>query len=128
MSSLLTVPTYDLFSESDVEQKFIMPLLTHESFLGIPTKAVLTKRSMSVLSFVSKSSLPKNYIPDYFVFIHGYPVCVLEAKKPEESVELALGEARMYAQLPNQQFPPKINPIQTVVGCNGVELLVGPAT
>jgi hypothetical protein len=63
--SLLTIPEYDFSTESDVEQKFIMPLLTHPSFLEIPSKGILTKKSLRVLSFVSKSSLPKGYIPDY---------------------------------------------------------------
>ena len=31
--SLLTIPEYVFSTESDVEQKFIMPLLTHPSFL-----------------------------------------------------------------------------------------------
>jgi hypothetical protein len=42
--SLLTIPEYDFSTENDVEQKFIMPLLTHPSFLEIPSRAILTKR------------------------------------------------------------------------------------
>ncbi len=30
---LLSIPVYDCSNESDVEQKFIYPLLTHPSFL-----------------------------------------------------------------------------------------------
>jgi hypothetical protein len=71
--SLLTIPQYDFSTESDVEQKFIMPLLTHPSFLEVPSKAILTKKSLRVLSFVSKSSLPKGYIPDYIVFLAVIP-------------------------------------------------------
>ena len=123
---LLTVPAYDFANESDVEQKFLYPLLTHPSFLEIPAKAILTKRSMKALSFVNKSTLPKNYIPDYLILLHGYPVCVIEAKPPELSAQQAIDEARLYAQLLNQNFPTKINPIGLVVGCNGRELLVGP--
>ena len=123
---LLTVPAYDLKNESDVEQKFLYPLLNHPSFLGIPAKVILTKRSMSALSFVDKSALPKNYVPDYLEFLEGYPVCVIEAKSPDVSAQQAIDEARLYAQLLNQNFPTKINPVAVVVGCNGRELLVGP--
>ena len=78
--NLLTIPEYDFSTESDVEQKFIMPLLTHPSFLEVPSKTILTKKSLRVLSFVEKSSLPKGYIPDYIVFFNGYPILVIEAK------------------------------------------------
>ena len=110
-------------TESDVEQKFLFPLLTHPSFMAIPAKAILTKKAMSSLSFVDKSALPKgNYVPDYIVFFHGYPVCVVEAKAPDVAVKQAIEEARMYADVLNQHFPTKINPIEVVVGCNGREI------
>lgn len=125
--SLLTIPAYDFSTESDVEQKFIMPLLTHPSFLEVPSKAILTKKSLRVLSFVDKSSLPKGYIPDYIVFFNGYPILVIEAKSPDVAVKQAIDEARMYGQLLNQNFPTKINPVAFVMGCNGREIAVGPA-
>jgi len=124
--SLLNIPTYEFSTESDVEQKFILPLLTHPSFLGIPTKAVLTKKSLGVLSFVQKSALPKNYIPDYIIFFQGFPICVVEAKAPEVSVQQAIAEARMYGGILNQHFPTGINPVSVVVGCNGKDIVVGP--
>jgi hypothetical protein len=93
--SLLTIPEYDFSTESDVEQKFIMPLLTHPSFLEIPSRAILTKKSMRVLPFVDKSALPKGYIPDYIVFFNGYPILVVEAKPPEVAIKQAIDEARM---------------------------------
>jgi hypothetical protein len=124
--SLLTIPEYDFSTESDVEQKFIMPLLTHPSFLEVPSKAILTKKSLRVLSFVDKSSLPKGYIPDYIVFFNGYPILVIEAKPPDLAVKQAIDEARMYGQLLNQNFPTKINPVAFVMGCNGREIAVGP--
>lgn len=90
--SLINIPAYDTSSESDVEQKFLFPLLTHVSFLAIPNKSILTKKSMGVLSFVEKTALPRNYIPDYIVFIHGLPVCVIEAKASDVSVQQAISE------------------------------------
>jgi hypothetical protein len=124
--SLLTIPEYDISTESDVEQKFIMPVLTHPSFLEVPAKAILTKKSLRTVSFIDKSSLPKGYIPDYIVFINGYPVLVIEAKAPGVAIKQALDEARMYGQLLNQNFPTKINPVAFVMGCNGKEIAIGP--
>jgi hypothetical protein len=69
--SLLNFPAYDVSTESDVEQKFLYPLLTHPSFLAIPAKAILTKKAMGSLSFVDKTALPRNYIPDYVIFFRG---------------------------------------------------------
>ena len=124
--SLLTIPEYDFSTESDVEQKFIMPLLTHPSFLEIPSRAILTKKSMRGLPFVDKSALPKGYVPDYIVFFNGYPILVIEAKPPEVAVKQAIDEARMYGQVLNQNFPTKINPVAFVMGCNGKDIAVGP--
>lgn len=124
--SLLNIPNYECSSESDVEQKFLFPLLTHPSFLDIPASAILTKRSLGTLSFVSKTALPKGYIPDYLVFFHGYPVLVIEAKSAQVSADQAIGEARAYADVLNRNFPPKINPVSIVAGCNGKQLLIGP--
>jgi hypothetical protein len=91
--SLLNIPAYDSSSESDVEQKFLFPLLTHPSFMAIPAKAILTKKSMSSLSFVDKTALPRNYIPDYIVFFHGLPVCIVEAKAPDVAIKQAIWPA-----------------------------------
>jgi hypothetical protein len=124
--SLLNMPFYDCSTESDVEQKFLYPLLTHPTFLEIPPKAILTKKSLGGLSFVSKTALPKNYVPDYLLLFHGYPVAVVEAKSPDVSAEQALAEARTYAQVLNQHFPSRVNPVALVAGCNGKEFFVGP--
>ena len=94
--SLLNIPAYECDNESDVEQKFLYPLLTHPSFLAIPPKAIASKKYLSTLPFVSKSTLPRNYIPDYILFVTGFPVCVIEAKQPEVSAETAIQEARLY--------------------------------
>lgn len=66
--SFLTFPIHDCENETDVEQKFIFPLLSHPSFLDIPAKSILAKKSLGAMSFTSKASLPKNYIPDYVLF------------------------------------------------------------
>lgn len=123
---LLNIPSYDLSTESDVEQKFIFPLLTHPSFLAIPAKNILTKKSMGSFRFVEKASLPKGYVPDYMIFIAGLPVCVIEAKAPGVSVQQAISEARTYADHLNKQFATRVNPVGIVVGCNGSEIAFGP--
>lgn len=124
--SLLAFPLYDCESEADVELKFIYPLLNHPSFLDIPAKAILGKKSLISMDFTSKAALPKNYIPDFVVFFLGFPVCVVEAKQPDISVEKAIMEARLYGQVLNQNFPSGVNPVRVVVGCNGREVAVGP--
>jgi hypothetical protein len=123
--TLLGFPAYDCSNESDVEQKFLYPLLTHPQFLEIPPKAILTKKSLGTLSFISKSSLPKDYVPDYLVFLYGFPVLVIEAKSPQTTSRSAISEARLYAQVLNESFPSGTNPISIVCGCNGREFLIG---
>ena len=125
--TLLGFPVYDCSNESDVEQKFLYPLLTHLQFLGIAPKDILTKRSLRAFSFVTKSSLAKDYVPDYLIFFYGFPVLVIEAKSPTILSTVAISEARLYAHLLNDSFPPNTNPVCMVCGCNGRELLVGSA-
>src|SRR5438105_14856168 len=88
--TLLGFPVYDCSTESDVEQKFLYALLSHPQFLGIPPRAILTKKSLRAFSFVTKSSLPKNYVPDYLIFFYGYPVLVIEAKSPAMAATVAM--------------------------------------
>lgn len=123
--SLLNIPAADASTESDVEQKLLFPLLTHPSFMAVPAKAILTKKSIGSLPFTDKTSLPKNYVPDYVIFFQGLPVCVVEAKAPDVSVNIALQEARLYADALNRQFPSRLNPVEVVLGCNGRELAIG---
>lgn len=123
--TLLAFPTYDLQNESDVEQKFLFPFLNHPSFLGVPSRSILTKASLGRLDFIKKSNLSKDYIPDYVIFVSGFPVLVVEAKAPDVSAELALREARLYSQALNEHFPTGVNPVSWVVGSNGIDFLFG---
>jgi hypothetical protein len=123
--TLLNFPNYECNNESDVEQKFIFPLLTHPSFLDLPPRSILTKKSLKSFSFVEKSTLPKNYIPDYLISFSGFPVCVVEAKGLDVPVSKALDEARLYAQVLNSQFPHGTNPVLMAMGCNGREMAIG---
>jgi hypothetical protein len=123
--SLLGFPLYDCSNESDVEQKFLYPLLNHPQFLAIPSRCILTKKSLRAFSFVSKASLPRDYVPDYLVFLFGFPVLVIEAKSPLMGANVAIAEARLYAHVLNENFPSGTNPVFLVCGCNGREFLVG---
>ena len=117
----------ELASESDVEQKLLLPLLTAEvpHGLGLGTPDILTKTSIRRLE-IDKGSRRRLYFPDYVVVIAGLPVVVGEAKAPTESLELALDEARLYGNEINALFPSGINPCIRVVVCNGHELWSGP--
>src|SRR5215469_14503208 len=103
--TLLGFPVHDCSNESDVEQKFIYPLLTHSQFLGIAPKDILTKRSLRTFSFVAKSPLARDYVPDYLVFFYGFPILVIEAKSPTIPATVAIAEARFYCHALNDSFP-----------------------
>jgi hypothetical protein len=100
--SLLNAPAYDWENESDVERKFLYPSLTRPTFLAVPSKSISTESGLGSMPFVAKSALPKNDIPDYPPFFDGLPICLVEAKQPEVSIETAVEEARLYGQVRNQ--------------------------
>lgn len=115
-----------LLTESDVEQKLIFPFLTASEPIGleidsaqIMTKAVLRQRC------IGKGQKQKYYFPDYVVVIRGIPTLVLEAKKPDEDLENAYSEARLYAEEINAGFPHNVNVCQKIVVCNGKETWAG---
>jgi hypothetical protein len=124
----MRVTAADLVTESDVEQKFLMPLLTEPvpSGLGFTPSDIVTKLNTRRLE-IGKGGHRRTYFPDYLVVLAGLPVFVLEAKAPNESVEAALEEGRMYASEINALFPTGINPCVRVFACNGRVLLSAPA-
>jgi hypothetical protein len=54
--SLLNIPVSECDNESDVEQKFLYPSLTHPSFLAIPAKTITSKKYLTL--FLSLRSPP----------------------------------------------------------------------
>jgi RNA recognition motif len=68
----------------------------------------------------------KLYFPDYIVVVAGLPVLVTEAKAPDEDLQLALDEARLYGSELNALFPSQVNPCIRVVACNGSGLWSAP--
>lgn len=115
-----------LVTESDVEQKFIYAFLTSPAPIGfgLNDTQILTKHVLRQ-QIIGKGQSQKYYYPDYLICIRGIPVCVIEAKKPNEGLENAYAEARLYAAEVNSQFPHNINSCKYIIVCNGNETWVG---
>lgn len=115
-------------SESDVEQKFIFPLLTASppDGLGIPTDDIQTKVNIRKFT-LEKRALKKIYYPDYILLSAGLPLVVVEAK-PITDLDLneAFREARLYATELNALYPPGVAPAYYVIATNGIDLWAGP--
>lgn len=118
----------DLLTESDVEQKFLWPLLTSPvpTGFGYAPSDIVTKHSLRRL-VIDKGRSEKLYYPDYVVLLRGLPIFVIEAKRPDEDVDEALREARLYAGELNAIFPEGLNPCKRVIACNGRRLSSSPA-
>ncbi len=76
-----------LKTESDVEQKLIMPLLTDAPLLSIPTVAVHTKEYLAPAALDKAAGKLSGYFPDYSVWLRGVPVMIVEAKAPDVAPE-----------------------------------------
>src|SRR5688572_11886190 len=101
----------DLITESDVEQKLVLPLLTTSSPLGLGYAISELRTKLSIRRFqIDKGKAQKLYYPDYLVLLEGLPVLIVEVKTPGEDVVEALREARLYANELNALYPPSINP------------------
>lgn len=116
----------DLHNESDVEQKFLFPFITEPKplGLGLPASVVLTKVSVRRI-LIGKGTDQKLYYPDYLVAILGFPVLVIEAKHPNESVEEGFRQARLYATELNALYNHEVAPTKFVIASNGVDLWYG---
>lgn len=103
--------TASLNNESDVEQKFLYPFTVEPQplGLGLPPAVIQTKVNVRRLK-IGKGADQKLYFPDYLVVISGFPLVVIEAKAPGESLEEAYREARLYAAELNALFAHGISP------------------
>jgi hypothetical protein len=121
-------PLSALQSESDVEQKFIYPLLTNDEphGLGIDPSAVLTKPHIRRF-VIGKGASKKSYFPDYIVAIGGFPIVIVEAKRPGEDLAEAYNEARLYASELNAIYPHGINPVSRIIATDGGKFICGPS-
>lgn len=118
--------TSGLTNESDVEQKFIYPFLVEPRPLGLGVPSAVVQTKVSVRRFsIGKGVDQKLYYPDYLLVTLGYPLLVVEAKSPNESVEEGYREARLYAAELNALYAHKVTPARFVIACNGRELWYG---
>jgi energy-coupling factor transporter ATP-binding protein EcfA2 len=111
-----------LMNESDVEQKFVWPLLTSPlpSGLALPPSLIRTKPNLRDFE-IEKRQNKKRYFPDHVVIIRGLPVAVWEAKPPGDDIADAVLECRLYATELNALYPPGINPCRFCVVTNGLQ-------
>ncbi|UNM96744.1 type I restriction endonuclease [Ignatzschineria rhizosphaerae] len=114
-------------TESDVEQKFITPFLTSSEPYGLnlSTTNFLTKTNINRYS-IGKGQSEKIYYPDYILVNRGFPMAIIEAKKPSDfNLDEAYREARLYAHEVNDKFPKELNPVRFLLATNGVDLQFG---
>ncbi len=112
-------------TESDVEQKVLMPLLQGEAYLAIPEKKIFTKQYHAASPLDKGAGKASGYFPDYGIWFRGLLVMVVEAKAPDVPVETGYREASLYARHVNQKYPSDVNPCRFVLACNGKDLLFG---
>jgi type I site-specific restriction endonuclease len=101
-----------LETESDVEQKIIMPLLVGEAYLGIPSNKVFTKSYLAPSILDKKADRKSGYYPDYAVFMRSFPVLIVEAKAPDVPPEVGYREAGLYAKHPTEKQTIGVEPVR----------------
>jgi hypothetical protein len=114
-----------LRTESDVEQKLVMPLMTSELLLAIPESSVHTKEYLPPALLDKTAGKTAGYYPDYSVWMHGLPVMIVEVKAPEVPAETGYREASLYARHLNQRYPPDFNPCKFILATNGHKIVCG---
>ena len=124
MSENIYCKASDLKTESDVENKFIINLLSNKTPLGFnySTSEYRTKPNIKAL-LIDKGSSGKLYYPDYVIIFNGLPLLVIEAKAPNEDIEEGLRQARLYANELNSKFSRSINPCQRLIATDGLRTI-----
>lgn len=123
---MFNIKIEELRNESDVEQKFVFPLLTNNLPFGcgIASSDLLTKPSIKKRP-IGKGLNRKMYVPDYLVVIEGIAMMVIEVKTPGSNLDDAFSEARLYATEINSGFEHNINPCQKIIVSDGFTTLAG---
>jgi hypothetical protein len=117
--------TLVLKTESDVEQKVVMPLLTDRRLLAIPEGNLYIKQYLAPAALDKAAGKLNGYYPDYSIWFHGLPTMVVEVKSPDVAAEEGYREASLYARHLNQRFPADFNPCARIMGTNGKAFLFG---
>ena len=118
----------ELLNESDVEQKFVYPLLVspEPTGFGLDKALVHTKQNIRKLQ-IGKGTETKVYFPDYLITMGGLPLAIGEVKAPGSDLKAAFREARLYAAELNALFPTGLNPLTRLFSTDGSEILAGHA-
>jgi hypothetical protein len=114
-----------LENESDVEQKVVMPLLAGKAYLDIAQDHIFTKQYLAPTVLDKLGERTSGYFPDYSIWMHGFPVLIVEVKAPEVASEVGYREASLYARHLNQKYPADFNPCRFIMSTNGKSLLFG---
>ncbi|HEX3666011.1 MAG TPA: hypothetical protein VHU23_12350 [Rhizomicrobium sp.] len=112
-------------NETEVEQRFIYPLLTSPGFLEIDADAIQPKSYLAPTQLDKDAGRKSGYFPDYSIWISGQPVLIVEAKDPIIQSQTGFREACLYARHFNSRFKTGVNPCKFVIATNGVNLLAG---
>ncbi|WP_395444865.1 type I restriction endonuclease [Caulobacter sp. UC70_42] len=123
---MFDVPLVDsLITESDVEQKFLYPLLLSSTPLGLGHDHASIQTKSDIRKFtIGKGSDQKLYFPDYIITQSGIPYAIIEAKRPGESLDEALREGRLYASEINHASPSGLNPVEWVLASDGLRTVL----
>jgi hypothetical protein len=126
MEAIFNIKINELETESDVEQKFLIPILTAPKPIGLnySNSDFTTKKSLKKI-LIGKGDKAKLYYPDYAIINSGLPLLIIEAKKPGEDLKEAYYEARLYANELNSLYPHKVNPCNTIIASNGELTIYG---
>ena len=117
----MVLPPDTISTESDVEQKLLMPLL---KTLQYNDQEIRTKEYLMPTNLDKGAGKKIGYYPDYMVILAGLPILVIEAKAPDQKAEIGYREARLYASEINKLYPTTINPVKYVISSNGIETLI----
>lgn len=110
-----------LANESDVEGLFLDQLLHAPAPGGLEFDAIEIRRKTSIRKLsIGKGNEKKLYYPDYALIIQGIPLVIIEAKGPNENLDDAAREARLYATELNAEYPTAFNPCQYCIVSNGL--------
>src|ERR1039458_9281474 len=105
----------DLKSEGDVEAKLLLPLLRSELYLKIPQRGFYSKEYLALAAVDKGAKVPGGYKPDFSLYIHGFPILIVEAKAPGVPALTGFREAALYARHLNAKYPSGFNPCNFII-------------